>query len=95
MWVQVAGALAEAGVGLEEITARVSKVAKAMGKCQPRDWGGGGGEVEAHPGTRSWFPAAAWEGLPGYSPGTGGQFPLGSQLGYSIFCDEKSGCLSQ
>lgn len=43
VWVQVAGALAEAGVGLEEITERVSVVAKAMGECQPRDWGGEGG----------------------------------------------------
>nr|XP_031546599.1 triokinase/FMN cyclase isoform X2 [Vicugna pacos] len=31
VWAQVAGALAEAGVGLEEITNRVSVVAKAMG----------------------------------------------------------------
>nr|KAF6468226.1 triokinase and FMN cyclase [Rousettus aegyptiacus] len=31
VWVQVAGALAEAGVGLEEITERVSMVTKAMG----------------------------------------------------------------
>lgn len=32
----MAGALAEAGVGLEEITDRVSVVAKAMGECQLR-----------------------------------------------------------
>ncbi|KAB1272442.1 Triokinase/FMN cyclase [Camelus dromedarius] len=34
---KVAGALAEAGVGLEEITNRVSVVAKAMGECRPGD----------------------------------------------------------
>uniref|UniRef100_A0A8D1TVU2 Triokinase/FMN cyclase n=1 Tax=Sus scrofa TaxID=9823 RepID=A0A8D1TVU2_PIG len=38
---KVAGALAEAGVGLEEITNRVSVVAKAMGECWPRGRGGG------------------------------------------------------
>ena len=57
MWVQVAGALAEAGVGLKEITERVSMVAKAMGKFQPRDWEVGR-EEEADLGTRSRFPAA-------------------------------------
>uniref|UniRef100_A0A4X1VLU0 Triokinase/FMN cyclase n=1 Tax=Sus scrofa TaxID=9823 RepID=A0A4X1VLU0_PIG len=38
---KVAGALAEAGVGLEEIANRVSVVAKAMGECWPRGRGGG------------------------------------------------------
>jgi hypothetical protein len=41
VWLQVAGALAEAGMGLEEITNRVSVVAKAMGECQLRDGGMG------------------------------------------------------
>lgn len=33
----MAGALAEEGVGLEEIAERVSEVAKAMGECQTHD----------------------------------------------------------
>lgn len=37
-WLQVAGALAEEGVGLEEIAKRVSLVAKAMGEYQPQGW---------------------------------------------------------
>lgn len=41
----MAGALAEAGVGLEEITNRVSVVAKAMGECRPRDLGGASGRL--------------------------------------------------
>ena len=60
MWVQVAGALAEAGVGLEEITDRVSEVAKAMGECRPRAQGGGGGG-RGPPWTGSRFLAAAQE----------------------------------
>lgn len=57
MWVQMAGALAEAGVGLKEITERVNVIAKAMGECQPRDWEAGR-EEEADLGTGSRFPAA-------------------------------------
>lgn len=34
----MAGALAEEGVGLEEIAKRVNEVAKAMGECQPQGW---------------------------------------------------------
>lgn len=34
----MAGALAEEGVGLEEITKRVNLVAKAMGEYQPQGW---------------------------------------------------------
>lgn len=60
MWVQVAGALAEAGVGLEEITDRVSAVAKAMGECWPRDLEGEGGRLRLALGlTRRSFPGAA------------------------------------
>lgn len=81
MWVQIAGALAEAGVGLKEITERVSMVAKAMGECQPRGWEAGR-EEEADLGSRNRFPAAAnracqvipqgmREGLSGRAMGTG------------------------
>lgn len=60
MWGQVAGALAEAGVGLEEITNRVNVVAKAMGECQPRDLEGEGGRSRLTLGqTRHRFPAGA------------------------------------
>lgn len=47
-WLQVAGALAEEGVGLEEIANRVNVVAKAMGECQPQGW-----EDVANMGTQS------------------------------------------
>lgn len=79
MWVQVAGALAEAGVGLEEIANRVSVVAKAMGECWPRGRGGGGGG-QGQPWTRS------STGLPGYSPGAEGGSPGDSQVPKPGFC---------
>lgn len=79
MWVQVAGALAEAGVGLEEITNRVSVVAKAMGECWPRGRGGGGGG-QGQPWTRS------STGLPGYSPRAEGGSPGDSQVAEPGFC---------
>lgn len=41
MWLQIAGALAEAGVGLKEITERVTVAAKAMGECPPGSGAGG------------------------------------------------------
>lgn len=44
----MAGALAEKGMGLEEITKRVSMIAKTMGECQPRD-----GRIVADMGTQS------------------------------------------
>lgn len=76
VWVQVAGALAEAGVGLEEITERVSMVAKAMGECQPRDWEGEGRRLrhtlglgacshQLHEKSHQGFPQGLREGLPG------------------------------
>lgn len=77
MWAQVAGALAEAGVGLEEITKRVSAVAQAMGECWPRDLEGEGGRSRLTLGlTRCKFPLTFQvipqerrEGLPGAVPG--------------------------
>lgn len=76
VWVQVAGALAEAGVGLEEITERVSMVTKAMGECLPRDWGGEGRRLRLTLGlgacshqlrrkSRHGVPQGLREGLPG------------------------------
>lgn len=58
LWLQVAGALAEAGVGLEEIAKQVNVVAKAMGECWPGSWGREWGRLDS-PGTRSRFLLAA------------------------------------
>lgn len=74
MWAQVAGALAEAGVGLEEITKRVSAVAQAMGESALE---GEGGRSRLTLGlTRCKFPLTFQvipqerrEGLPGAVPG--------------------------
>lgn len=71
VWVQVAGALAEAGVGLEEITKRVSAVAKAMGECGPGTgtWRGGKwGPTWDQELRHGWvIPQGLREGLPGMS----------------------------
>lgn len=57
MWIQIAGALAEAGVPLKEIKDRVNVAAKAMGECQPRGRKRRGrGRL---PWAREQFPAAA------------------------------------
>lgn len=93
MWVQVAGALAEAGVGLKEITARVSEVAKAMGECQSRDWGVGGLRLTLGLGAGSQqLHKRACQVIP---QGLGDSLPLGPSWVTLIFCNEESGCLSQ
>lgn len=58
----MAGALAEEGMGLEEITKRVSVIAKTMGECQPRD-----GRIVAAMGTQSRLLSAVPGAFPRYS----------------------------
>lgn len=70
LWIQVAGALAEAGAGLKEITERVNVVAKAMGEWQPR--GREAGREEGAALGLGAFPATAGEGLPSCSSGLRG-----------------------
>lgn len=66
-------------MGLEEITERVSAVAKAMGECRPRDFEGEGRRSRLALGlSRCRFPGAAWEDFPGDSPGPEGRSPWGS-----------------
>lgn len=57
----MAGALAEEGMELKEITKRVSMIAKTMGECQPRD-----GRIVADMGTQSRLLSAAPGAFPSY-----------------------------
>lgn len=67
----MAGALAEEGVGLEEIAKRVSLVAKAMGEYQPQGW-----EDVADLGIQSRLLPAIPEAFPCF-PGGWGKVPCG------------------
>lgn len=68
----MAGALAEEGVGLEEIAKRVSLVAKAMGEYQPQGW-----EDVADLGIQSRLLPAIPEAFPCFPRGWG-KVPCGS-----------------
>lgn len=64
-WLQVAGALAEEGMGLEEITKRVSVIAKTMGECRPgmgglwQTWGLRAGFYQLYRSLSKLFPGAS------------------------------------
>lgn len=80
MWLQVAGALAEAGVGLEEITKRVNVVAKAMGECRPGSWAGEWGRL-GQPWDEEQVPVGCLAVLPRLFPRGLGKVSLGELLG--------------
>lgn len=77
---KVAGALAEAGVGLEEITKRVNVVAKAMGECRPGSWAGEWGRL-GHPQDEEQVPVGCLAVLPRLFPRGLGKVSLGELLG--------------
>lgn len=86
--IQVAGALAEAGVGLKEITERVSVVAKALGECQPR--GREAGREEGAAWGLGAFPACS-PGLRGLLGEPGAPVALGPRARF-LFHLRRRGC---